>query len=131
MLFHTFSSQKERKQFGGSFFIEIQYCRLARGTSIEKIVSVDAISNWRDDSLYIYGNDDNEFLLHYGKIFTDGIYNNRKSGAVDLCGINYYSEELADLMAETIKEEEPPDYQVLLDWLKGVKEHNGFYVLGL
>ena len=131
MLFYKFSSQRERKQFGGSYFIEIQYCRLPRGTEIERIVSVDAVRDWMDDSLYIYGDDDNEFLSHYGQIFTDGIYNNRKSGAVDLYGINYYSEEQAGLMAEKIKEEEPPGYQVLLDWLEGVKEHNGFYVLGL
>lgn len=30
-------------KFGGSYFIEIQYCRLAQGTEIERIVSVDAI----------------------------------------------------------------------------------------
>ena len=28
MLFHTFSSQEERRKYGGSAFIEIQYCKL-------------------------------------------------------------------------------------------------------
>lgn len=90
MLFHTFKSREERRKYGGSYFIEIQYCSLAKGTEIEKIVSVDAIENWKNDSLYIYGDDDNEFEVYYREIFTGGIYNNLKRGCVDMCGINYY-----------------------------------------
>ena len=28
MLFHTFKSQEERRKFGGSAFIEIQFCNM-------------------------------------------------------------------------------------------------------
>lgn len=59
MLFYSFTSQEERKKFGGSYFIELQYCKLAQGTEIEKIVSVSSIEYWKNDSLYIYGDDDN------------------------------------------------------------------------
>ena len=131
MLFHTFSSQEERREFGGSYFIEIQYCRLSQGTEIERIVSVDAIEHWKNDSLYIYGDDDNEFILHYGKIFTGGIYNNLKFGMIDICGINYYSLQQTHLILERIKKAKPLDYQVLLNWLEKIKENIGFYILGL
>ena len=131
MLFHTFSSQEERKQFGGSYFIELQYCRLAHGTEMKEIVSVSAIEHWKNDSLYIYGNDDNEFITHYGKIFTGGTYNNRKNGIVDIYGINYYSQEQARLIMDKVKEMKPLDYQILLNWLEKSKENIGFYVLGI
>ncbi len=36
MLFHIFNSQKERREFGGSDFIEMQYCKLEQGSEIEK-----------------------------------------------------------------------------------------------
>lgn len=131
MLFHSFASQEERKKFGGSYFVELQYCRLAQGTEIEKIVSISAIEHWKNDSLYIYGDDDNAFVSYYGEIFTDGIYNNRKSGMVDICGINYYAQKHINPIIATIKEMRPLDYQILLNWLEKVKEYNGFYILGL
>ena len=130
-MFHSFGSQEERIKFGGSYFIELQYCRLAQGTDIEKIVSVYAIEHWQNDSLYIYGDDDTAFVSYYGKIFTDGIYSNRKSGMVDIYGINYYAQKQINPIIETIKEMRPLNYQVLLNWLEQVKEYNGFYILGL
>lgn len=54
-MFYTFSSQEEQRKFGGSYFIELQYCRLKPGTEIKKIISVAAIEDWKNDSLYIYG----------------------------------------------------------------------------
>ena len=130
MLFHIFSSQEERREFGGSYFIELQYCRLAQGTEIEKIVSVDAIEHWKNDSLYVYGHDSDTFVSHYGKIFTGGIYSNRKSGIVDVYGINYYSKEQMQLILEQIRRMKPLDYWTLLTWLEKSKENIGFYVLG-
>lgn len=62
MLFHIFHSQKERRDFGGSDFIEMQYCKLEQDSEIEKIVSVDA-TIWKNDSLYIFGNDMICFIL--------------------------------------------------------------------
>ena len=77
MLFHSFHSQAERREFGGSDDIEIQYCRLPEGTSIREILSVDAIENWRPDSLYICGGDMDLFYQNYGDIITGGVYNIR------------------------------------------------------
>ena len=131
MLFHTFSSQDERRQFGGSDFIELQYCRIRQGAEIGEILSVQAIEHWKNDSLYIFGDDMDAFFAQYCKIFSKGIYNNRECGGVDLLGINYYSPEQTALMTEAIKRETPADSQRLLDWLDGGKQYNGFYVLGV
>ena len=131
MLFHTFSSQDERRQFGGSDFIELQYCRIRQGAEIGEILSVQAIEHWKNDSLYIFGEDMDAFFAQYCKIFSNGIYNNRECGVVDLLGINYYSPEQTALMTEAIKKETPADSQRLLDWLDGGKQYNGFYVLGV
>lgn len=131
MLFHTFSSQDERRQFGGSDFIELQYCRIRQGAEIGEILSVQAIEHRKNDSLYIFGEDMDAFFAQYCKIFSNGIYNNRECGVVDLLGINYYSPEQTALMTEAIKRETPADSQRLLDWLDGCKQYNGFYVLGV
>lgn len=130
MLFHSFKSQEERRKFGGSNFIEIQYCRLEQGSKIEKIVSVDMIEHWKNNSLYICGDDMGAFYSYYGEIITGGIYNNGKSGPVDPFGINFFSSEQAARIISRIKDEKPLDYQILLDWLKGIDQFIGFYILG-
>ena len=66
-MFHSFNSQTERKNFGGTQFIEIQYCKLEKGTSIKKIVN--KIDYWKEDSLYIHIDDFDDFISNYGKIF--------------------------------------------------------------
>lgn len=129
MLFHSFSSQQERREFGGGDFIEIQYCTLKKCTSIKEIVSV--VENWEDDSLYIYGDDWNIFCDAYGEIICGGTYNNLETGYLDGCGINYFSPRQTELIKEKINEEKPREYEVLLSWLEKGKEYNGFYVLGL
>lgn len=131
MLFHIFHSQKERRDFGGSDFIEMQYCKLEQGSEIEKIVSADAINYWKNDSLYIFGDDMNMFYSHYGKIITGGVYNKKDSGPLDLLGINFYSQKQLIFMIERIKKEKPADYQILLKWLEAGTEYIGFYVLGI
>lgn len=52
LLFHTFGSQEERRKFGGSCFIEIQYCRLPENTQLEKIISVKAETGFPDYRAY-------------------------------------------------------------------------------
>lgn len=131
MLFHMFSSQQERRNFGGSDFIELQYCKLPQGLKIKEIVSVDKIPHWKNDSLYVSGDDVNLFYESYSNIITGGIYNNGKSGGMDLLGINYYSQEQAVLIMERIEDEKPPEYEILLRWLKSGINYTGFYVLGL
>ena len=131
LLFHSFHSQAERRKFGGSDFIEIQYCRLPKGTSIREIVSVDAIKDWKDDSLYIFGDDMDLFYQNYGDIITDGVYCNGDRGPMDLCGINFYSKDQATDMLKRLAEEKPPEYQILCRWLQAGEQYLGFYLLGV
>jgi len=131
MLFQSFISQKERSQFGCTAFIEIQFCNLPFQTSIEKIVDVDSIHFWENDSLYIYHEDDIVFYEQYSHIFNCGTYSNLGTGVVDLYGINYYSPDVIDSLIATIIREKPTDYEILTDWLNMSKNYNGFYILGL
>lgn len=131
MLFHSFGSQCERRAFGGSDFIEIQYCRLKPHTTIEEIVSTDRIEFWEDNSLYIYGDDWNVFWDAYSEIITGGTYANLESGYLDWCGINYFTSEQSASILKRIQEEKPPEYETLLRWLEAGTQYNGFYVLGL
>lgn len=131
MLFHSFQSQAERREFGGSDFIEIQYCRLPEGTSLREIVSIDAIKHWKDDSLYISGDDMDLFYQSYGDIITGGVYNNGDRDPMDLFGINFYSREQTNEIIERLAEEKPPGYQILCRWLQVDEQSLGFYVLGV
>ena len=131
MLFYSFSSQTERRESGGSNFIEFQCCKLKRGTSIKKIISVDHIEHWKNNSLYLSGDNMEEFLLLYSDIFNKGIYNNRKSGAVDLFGINYYPQKIEKAIVKRLRERNSEDDRILTDWLMTADEHNGLYILGV
>lgn len=131
MLFHTFSSQKERREFNGSDFFEIQFCRLPKKTEVKIIVAVDSISHWRDDSLYVSGDDDNAFFEEYDRIFDGGIYNNLETGTIDPYGINYYASDLIDTIIEKLLEKRPTDFEKLVEWLNTAKKYNGFYILGV
>ena len=128
-LFHVFISQKERSDYGGTAFVEFQFCRQPAGTEIEKIVAVENITNFLDDSLYI--DDENEFYREYKSIFDCGINNNLKCGVVDTYGINYYAPSLIDSIIEKLRKEKPIDYEPLIVWLNCAKSYNGFYILGL
>lgn len=129
MLFHKFDSQEERSEYGGSAFLEMQFCRLPAGTGIGTLVAVDSIVNWLNDSLYI--SDENLFYEEYSRIFDCGVYNNGRTGPVDVYGINYYGPEQIDLLLARIQETEPEDWQVLTEWLKEARKYNGFYILGI
>ena len=131
MLLHMFRSQEERRSFGGSDFIEIQYCKLPQGSKLKKIVSVDEVSHWKNDSLYVSADDMNLFYECYGNIITGRGYNNGESGAMDLFGINFYSKEQAALIMKRIEDKKPPEYQILLRWLQSGINYIGFYILGL
>ncbi len=129
MLFHVFHSQEERKKYGGSSFIEIQFCKLPVGTATDKLVAVDRINHWQNNSLYI--DNENEFYKEYSSIFDCGIYSNLKCGTVDMHGINYYAPSLTDSIIEKLCINKPTDYEVLTEWLIKSREYNGFYILGL
>ena len=110
MIFHSFKNQNARRTFGGSAFIEIQYCTQKSGTELKKIVNTSR---------------------HYKKIFYEGTYQNLHSGEVDIFGINYYSSEQLKNILFKIEEQKPLDYMVILEWLKNGENFNGFYILGI
>ena len=130
-IFYSFTNKEERREFGGSAFIEIQYCKLKPNTHNKKLVSLRVIDNWQNDSLYVYVDDIDVFYTNYKDIFVDGRYNNMKMGEIYLFGINYYSpQQLAEIIEKTQKQK-PLGFDVLLDWLKKAIEYNGFYILGI
>lgn len=129
MLFHTFHSQEERREYGGSAFIEMQFCKLSANATIQELVAVDSIQNWKNDSLYI--SDENIFYDEYSQIFDCGTYNNLQTGTVDIYGINYYAPSVTAQIIEKLHAQKPLDYEVLLDWLNQSKQYNGFYILGI
>ena len=131
MLFSVFHSQEERKKFGGSAFIEIQYCKMKLESDLKKIVAVSSLNHWQDDSLYIYLDDIENFVQEYRDIFQGGIYNNLESGLVDIYGINYYKPDLVEAIIARIYESQTTDYEILMEWLNKAKRYNGFYILGI
>ena len=131
MLFHTFSSQEERRKFGGSDFFEIQFCRMPPKTEVGIITAVDSVNHWFDDSLYVSGDDDSAFLQEYDGIFDCGIYNNLETGTIDTYGINYYEPDLIDTIIAKLLNIRPTDYEKLVEWLNTAKKYNGFYILGV
>lgn len=131
LLFHVFEAREERRNYGGSAFIEIQFCDMPRKTSVKKTLNFRHIQHWKTDSLYIYADDIDTFFREYGSIFDCGIYNNMKTGTVDLFGINYYTPIMTEAVIEKLDKEKPEDYEVLSAWLIRAKAHNGFYILGI
>lgn len=129
MLFHMFDSQEERRNFGGSAFIEMQFCKLPAGTKISELVSPSSIKHWKNDSLYI--NDEETFYREYHHIFNCGKYSDLKSGTVDIFGINYYAPNWIDPMITALQKDAPLDSETLIEWLVKAKAYHGFYILGM
>lgn len=131
MLFYTFSSQAERRKFGGSDFLEIQFCKMPQGTKMEIITAIDSIDHWLDDSLYVRGDDGVAFLREYDSIFDCGIYNDLETGKIDPYGINYYRSDLIEPIIAKLLVTRPADHIKLAGWLDTAKGYNGFYILGV
>lgn len=130
-LFLSFDSQEKRRTYGGSAFIEIQFCKLPADTKLKKILAVNSIVHWQNDSIYVYVDDIDAFSQNYCRILDCGMYNNKKSGIVDIYGINYYMPIMIDRIIEKLYQEEPLDYEVFINWLNKAKGYNGFYILGI
>ena len=132
MLFHSFSSKEERRKFSNGDFLQFVFCKLDRGTAVEEIVSNRAVAPllWNHSSLYLCGDDWNEFCEAYGEIITGGTYENLEAGYLDWCGINYFSPEQMQHIIKRLREEKPKDYPLLLNWLEQGTQYNGFYLLG-
>ena len=117
-MFYIFQNQNERRDLGGTVFLEIQYCKMKRSAKLKDIVAVDNIKNWQNDSLYVPFDDINDFLDCYGDIFNCGVYNNLNEGIVDIYGVNYYSLEKVYEIKNSLKVKKPVDYQIILEWLE-------------
>lgn len=120
MQFYTFRSQDERRSFGGSAFIEIQFCDLPEGTKEKKLLAINSIKHWKNDSLYVYLDDIEAFYHEYNPIFDCDIY-----------GINYYAPSKIDMLIGILNKEKPSAYECLVGWLNEAQCHNGFYILGI
>lgn len=130
-MFHVFKTPEERRVYGVSAFLEWQYCRKKPGTSLKKIVSVNGLKHWEGDSLYVHPDDMEAFVSQYGNLLGNGIYNNQKTGPVDIYGINYYSPEAVKEIRAAIEKAKPEDFSLVREWLKNADLYNGFYILGL
>ena len=122
MMFRSFASQKERKNAGGSAFLELQYCALPCGTPLKKIMSAKEAEHWKNDSLYVRADDLELFSREYGDLF---------DGDLPLFGIGYRSPLQTEKLMEKIAAAKPTDYEIFLTWLVKAKEQNGFTVLGI
>jgi hypothetical protein len=131
IMFHSFENQAERRAYGGSAFIEFQYCKVKNGTPEKKIVSVNSVRHWQDDSLYVYIDDIENFLHYYGPFFINGLYNNMQHGEIDMYGINYYTPSQVIESIYAIESIKPPEYSMVLNWLKNASKYNGIYILGI
>ncbi len=130
-MFLKFETQEERRAYGGSAFIEIQYCPLPGGTPDNRIVSADLIAHWDIASLYVSCDDASAFFNAYREILSHSLHNDMREGAVDLWGINYYNREKTELIAKKLEAQRPQGFETLLAWLREDPYHNGFYVLGV
>lgn len=119
MLFHVFNSQEERRAYGGSAFIEIQFCKLPTGRKVNDHIALRSINHWQNDSLFV--DDENLFYREYGRVFN----------SLDIFGMNYYGPELIKPIIEKLSTVKPMNYEVLIEWLDKAKEYNGFYILGI
>lgn len=120
-MFLSFKNNAERRKYGGSAFIEIQYCELPRDISLKKAVALKNIKDWNEKSLYVYVDDIDDFYSDYSDIFPD----------VDLYGINYYSPIQLEQIIDKIENNKPRDADVLLKWLQEAYRYNGIYILGI
>ena len=128
-MFLSFSSQEERRAYGGSDFVEIQFCTLPVGTKPADAVRLKNLRSWEDSSLYVA--DDHAFFEEYQAVFTGGYYANGEKGTMDLTGVNYYPAAMLEGIIAKVRALAPKDWETLAAWLEKAKEYNGFYIFGL
>lgn len=128
-MFLKFESQEDRRKYGGSCFIELQFCKLPSNTNIARIIKV--FEHWRNDSLYIYDDKQSSFWQEYKDIIGFGIHPNMSEGYFDTWGVTYYSPDKIEAIELRLMEHKPEEYEILLSWLEEAKQYNGFYIQGV
>ena len=128
-LFHVFADQEERRAYGGSAFIELQYCCMPPGTPVKKLTALRNITFWKDDSLYV--DDDRLFWQEYSDIFDGSLYRDGTPWPLDIFGINYYPPARVEEILAGLRERKPADSGTLITWLEKARACNGVYILGI
>lgn len=120
-MFHKFKNQEERKNFGGTAFVEFAYCKnKSKFKILNKLLKRKNVF-WNDDSLYIYVDDIDEFCKLCDDIFkVNNFY-----------GSNYYSKEKTIEIINSLKQKQPKDYLVLVEWLELALMHDVFWIYGI
>lgn len=120
-MFHKFKNQEERKNFGGTAFVEFAYCKNKSKLKILNRLLKRKNIFWNDDSLYIYVDDVDEFYNLYDDTFkVNNFY-----------GSNYYSKEKTIEIINSLKQKQPKDYLVLVEWLESALMYDGFWIYGI
>ena len=127
MLFYGFSSQEERRTFGGSCFAELAFCKGVGDT----LFKTENLPFWKNDSLYIPDMEQGPFWLAYKDIVGEGWYSPERRGPLDIYGMNYYTPEDLEAIITRVRDQQPQDWEKLLPWLEEARKYNGFYILGV
>ena len=130
-LFMTFDNQDERRECGGSCYIELCFCKLSKDAETKDILDLDENIFWQNDSLYIHGDYQNQFYNEYKEIFGLGINAGMKESLFDTWGLTYFNPEKIPGIIERANENKPEGYEDLTEWLEKAREYNGFYILGV
>ncbi len=128
-MFLKFQSQDQRRKYGGSCFIELQFCKLPSGTKIDRIIN--GYDHWQNESLYVYDNEQGAFYQKYKDIIGFGIHHNMSEGYFDTWGVTYFGPDKIEDIESRLKEHKPEEYEILLSWFEEAKQYNGFYILGV
>ena len=120
-MFLKFKNQDERKKFGGTAFIELAYFkRKNRFKIFDKFLKKKKLF-WNNDSLYVYVDDIDEFHKLYDEVFNGCNY----------YGSNYYSKEKTLEIINLLKQKQPKEYLVLVEWLEVALSYDGFWFYGI
>lgn len=115
----------------GSSFGEFQYCH--KNLPIKNLLDLKNIEFWKDNSLFVeYATCASDlFWEHYLPLLQYANIDENKIGFDDY-GINYYTPKQTQELYNKIKiNNNLPDRQILLDWLKiAIEKYNGFYFIG-
>ena len=120
-MFHKFKNQDERRNFGGTAFVELAYSKNKIKIKIlDKLLKRKNVF-WNDDSLYIYVDDIDEFCKLYGDIFKINSF----------YGPNYYSKRKTTEIINSLKQKQPKEYLILVEWLELAVTYDGFWLYGI
>ena len=126
-MFLKFHSQDERRAYGGSCFIELQFCKLSADTALNDILQ--QYTHWQNDSLYVH--DDAPLYTEYGAVFGNGVHPDLTESYFDGWGVTYYRPDQIEGIIQRAAEAALDGCETLIEWLNTAKQYHGFYILGV